>query len=106
MRSTRRATGGISLVRWNPEGRVRKHPMGRRTVRIGTLASVDPRRLWRNEATDFTPWLAQAKNLSLLSRALGLDLRLQDTEKPVRRYRPWILEKLNAAAELVRKLLR
>ena len=39
---------------------------------LGTLEKIDDIRLaWRGEATDFTPWLAEAENLSALADALG-----------------------------------
>lgn len=45
---------------------------------LGKLKHIDPRTLWKNEAGDFTPWLAD--NLPLLGEALGLDLQLDQTE--------------------------
>ena len=39
------------------------------------------RRRWRNEALDFTPWLA--RNLDLLGQALGLKLKTVRPEEPV-----------------------
>ena len=42
---------------------------------------VDVRRKWKDEALDFTPWLAN--NLDMLSDALGVKLKLIQTENPV-----------------------
>jgi hypothetical protein len=42
------------------------------------------RSVWPNEATDFTPWLAQ--NLDALSQAVGLALEFRQREHPVGRY--------------------
>jgi hypothetical protein len=42
---------------------------------------VDPRTVWIREDHQFTPWLAQ--NLTLLNEALGLEIELTGTEKPV-----------------------
>lgn len=48
---------------------------------LGKKGKVNLREVWPNEATDFTPWLAE--NLSLLGETLGLDLELQTREAPV-----------------------
>jgi hypothetical protein len=47
-------------------------------IKLGTIAHVDPRKVWEGEASIFTPWLAA--NLSLLGGALGYDLELVGTE--------------------------
>ena len=51
---------------------------------IGKLSPVEIRRLWADEAKDFTPWLAE--NTDLLAEALGMDLRHEQTEAAVGRY--------------------
>ena len=49
---------------------------------LGTLKKIDDlRTIWPNEAKDFTPWLA--KNLSLLSDAVGIDISFAETESSV-----------------------
>jgi len=48
---------------------------------FGSLTTVDPREIWPNEATNFTPWLAE--NISALGKALGIDLELQEREAAV-----------------------
>lgn len=48
---------------------------------LGTITRLDARKVWSNEAADFTPWLFQ--NLSLLGEALGLELEPKTTEAPV-----------------------
>lgn len=50
---------------------------------LDRLQPVELRDIWPNEATDFTPWLARAENLALLSETLGLELELEDTERSV-----------------------
>lgn len=52
---------------------------------FGELVDVDIRKLWRNEANNFTPWLAD--NLNILSKALNIDLEFQDKEVGVGAYR-------------------
>ena len=45
---------------------------------VGRLTSVSLRKLWPNEAYDFTTWLG--KNLDLVGEALGMDLSLLEQE--------------------------
>lgn len=48
---------------------------------LGTLARLDPRQVWQNEAHDFTPWLVQ--HIEMLGEALGLELEVVDHEAAV-----------------------
>lgn len=48
------------------------------TPKLGSIDTVDLRAVWSNEASDFTPWLAN--NLGLLGEALDLDLELEQVE--------------------------
>lgn len=48
---------------------------------LGKLVRVDLREIWENEASDFTPWLAE--HIKLLGEALGMDLEVKGTEKAV-----------------------
>lgn len=50
---------------------------------LDRLEKVDLRRVWANEARDFTPWLTREENIALLSDAIGLDLEVEETEKRV-----------------------
>ena len=45
---------------------------------LGRLTRVDLRDIWLSEAIEFTPWLAQAENLEVLSDAVGLELEAQE----------------------------
>ena len=58
---------------------------------LNKLAKLEPvglEKVWKDEARDFTPWLAQKENLQLLSDSLGLsDLELQGTEVNIGKYR-------------------
>jgi len=50
---------------------------------LGRIETVQVREIWKDEARDFTPWLAQAGNLALLGDAVGMDLELEGVEKAV-----------------------
>lgn len=51
---------------------------------LGLLKEIkDLREVWPHEASDFTPWLAEEENLSLLADAVGLDISLDETESSV-----------------------
>ena len=60
-------------------------------VELGELERVDLRDAWKNEAQDFTPWLAQPENLERLGRALGLQLEVQAIEQNVGPFRADVL---------------
>ncbi|MCC7363364.1 MAG: DUF4268 domain-containing protein [Dehalococcoidia bacterium] len=60
-------------------------PMGR------LKAVTDIRVVWQNEATQFTPWLAQPENISLLGEAIGMELEVEAQEKDVGPFRADIL---------------
>jgi len=61
------------------------------THELGRLERVDPRLVWINEATHFTPWLARGENLALLGEAIGIDLELEAQEQYVGPFRADIL---------------
>lgn len=61
------------------------------TRNLGRLEKVSLREAWSNEASDFTPWLAEEENLKLLGEAIGLDLELEAQEKQVGPFRADIL---------------
>jgi len=58
---------------------------------LGRLERVDLRDIWLSEATEFTPWLAEADNLTILSEAVGFDLELEAQERNVGPFRADIL---------------
>ncbi|MCD6520442.1 MAG: DUF4268 domain-containing protein, partial [Anaerolineae bacterium] len=50
-------------------------------ARLGKLEKVPLRTIWRNEAYDFTAWLAD--NLDFLGEAVGLEISFTEREKAV-----------------------
>ncbi|WP_170327953.1 DUF4268 domain-containing protein [Ruegeria arenilitoris] len=58
---------------------------------LGRLEKVDLREIWQSEPADFTPWLAQPENLSILSETLGIDLEFEAQERSVGPFRADIL---------------
>lgn len=54
---------------------------GRPKPELGTVERVEVRKIWPNEAHDFTPWLAS--RLDLLGDALGMELDLVQQEASV-----------------------
>ena len=45
---------------------------------LGQLEHIDPRSIWKHEAHDFTPWLAD--NASHLADALGIEIEIVEPE--------------------------
>lgn len=58
---------------------------------LGRLSPVELRDVWISESSGFTPWLARAENLEILSETLGIDLELEAQEKAVGPFRADIL---------------
>lgn len=56
---------------------------------IGQLLQIDVKEIWKHEAINFTPWLAE--NVNLLGQVLGLELELDSTEKSVGPFKADIL---------------
>ena len=59
--------------------------------RIGRLKKVDIRELWKGEATDFTPWLAQEENICQLGEEIGIELEVLEQKRIVGPFRADIL---------------
>lgn len=68
---------------------------------LGRLERVDLRDIWKTEAGDFTPWLSEERNVSILDEAVGIDLEVQSTEKEVEPFRADILCKETASDHTV-----
>ena len=53
-------------------------------VNLSKLEEIkDLRTVWPHEALDFTPWLAQDDNITLLADAIGIDITVDETESSV-----------------------
>ena len=69
---------------------------------LGTIQAVDIRSVWGSESNDFTPWLAEQANITLLAQAVGLDLEVQAQEKRVGAFRADILcKELGSGTQVV-----
>ena len=61
-------------------------------MNLGRLEKItDLREVWKTEAQDFTPWLANEENLALLGETIHMDLELEAVEKYVGPFRADIL---------------
>ena len=58
---------------------------------LGRLEEVDLRQYWEREDADFTPWLAEEQNITILGETLGLELEVQEQEAGVGPFRADIL---------------
>ncbi len=50
------------------------------------MEKVELRDIWKHEALDFTKWLAREENIAILSKELGIDIEVLETEMNVGRY--------------------
>ncbi len=55
-------------------------------MKLEKLKKIDLRKAWNHEATDFTNWLAENENLSMLSDEIGIDIKLIQTEASVGKF--------------------
>jgi len=60
-------------------------------IAFGTIKTVDIRKIWPSEPSDFTPWLAE--NINKLSNILGRDLEIIQTEYAIGDYSADIVAK-------------
>ena len=71
-------------------------------MNLSKIERVDIRQVWKNEASDFTTWLAASENLELLCEEIGIDLSLVQTEASVGKFRVDILaEETNTGRKVV-----
>lgn len=60
-------------------------------MKLGKLEKIELRTQWENEASDFTPWLANEENIEILGDTLGLELEVEGQEKSVGPFKADIL---------------
>ena len=71
-------------------------------MNLSRIQKIDLRELWKNEALDFTNWLAEDENLQLLSDEIGIDISLVQTEASVGKFSLDILaEEENTGRKIV-----
>ena len=68
---------------------------------LGTMEMVEVKSQWNDEAADFTPWLDSEPGITLLSKALDMDLEVEGTEVSVGPYAADIVAKDTASNSLV-----
>jgi len=61
---------------------------------LGKIENVDIRKIWHDEARDFTPWLATPEGLAQLGEELGEELELIGVEKKAGSYKADIVAKI------------
>lgn len=71
-------------------------------MKLGRLKPISLKKVWQNEATDFTPWLANQDNIEQLGEAIGIpSLTAQDTEVNIGDFRADIICEDAESHELV-----
>jgi len=68
-------------------------------MELGILKTITPRKKWNNEERDFTPWLAE--NIDELSKAVGIELEVENIEVAVGPYSADILAKDTGTGKFV-----
>jgi len=58
---------------------------------LSNLKQISLRKVWKHEERDFSQWLADEENLSILGEEIGIDIELIETEASVGNYRVDIL---------------
>lgn len=88
MNRDRKSAGRVSSAGWREEGRRRgpaeRQEEGKAVINLSRLEEIkDLRTVWPHEAQDFTPWLSQDENISLLADTVGIDITVDETESSV-----------------------
>lgn len=71
-------------------------------IKLDRLKQIELRKAWGHEANNFTKWLADEENLSLLSDEIGIDIKLLQTEANVGKFNVDILaEEENTGRKII-----
>jgi len=70
-------------------------------MKLGELRRVPLRDVWKNEARDFSRWLATKDGISLLSEAVGFEIEPMETESAVGKYSLDVLGKVAGTEQTV-----
>lgn len=71
-------------------------------TKLGRLNNVELRKAWAHEALDFTNWLAEPENISLLSDEVGINIKPIQTEAAVGNFKLDILaEEENTGRKII-----
>lgn len=62
-------------------------------ITLGRLTKIGLHDIWKSEAQDFTPWLAQPENLTILAETLSMELQIEAREREVGPFRADLLRK-------------
>ncbi|MEM0201467.1 MAG: DUF4268 domain-containing protein [Candidatus Micrarchaeaceae archaeon] len=54
-----------------------------KNIKLGEMKTLDLRKVWQNEEQDFSKWLSDKENIALLSKEIGVDIKVIDTEAKV-----------------------
>ncbi len=63
-------------------------------TKLGKIESVNVRDVWKDEAKDFTPWIASEEGLRLISNELGVELELISRERRAGSFKADIVAKI------------
>ena len=64
-------------------------------MQLSKIEKISLREVWKNEALDFTTWLAESENLELLSEEIEIEISLIQTEASVGKFKVDILAEEN-----------
>lgn len=71
-------------------------------IELSTIKHVDLRTVWRHEASDFSKWLSEPKNIQLLANTIGIDMQVVKTEANVGGFSADILaEETNTGKKII-----